>query len=190
MMTIFHFLCLHIRFWWACTGWLNLQLFSAKYITRLHLFTCIWFTEIVNYWLLFVELAVLQALASANCQLNSGRHESSFLHEFWSFEITPSLLKAPTYWELVYYHVLTSRHDGSLRLKKSNAILIPTPRQKVGLFPAVVYSYLGACKLTLSWMPQRKMFYTKLVANHDCRRTFRWLSGKSTCQFSCLFAIV
>ena len=174
MMTIFHFLCLHIRLWWACTGWLNLQLFSAKYITRLHLFTCIWFTEIVNYWLLFVELAVLQALASANCQLNSGRHESSFLHEFWSFEITPSLLKAPTYWELVYYHVLTSRHDGSLRLKKSNAILIPTPRQKVGLFPAVVYTYLGACKLTLSWMTQRKMFYTKLVANHDCRRSFRW----------------
>ena len=140
MMTIFHFLCLHIRLWWACTGWLNLQLFSAKYITRLHLFTCIWFTEIVNYWLLFVELAVLQALASANCQLNSGRHESSFLYEFWSFEITPSLLKAPTYWELVYYHVLTSRHDGSLRLKKSNAILIPTPRQKVGLF--IAYSSL------------------------------------------------
>ena len=35
-----------------------------------------------------------------------------------SFEITPSLLKAPNYWELIYYHVLTSKHDGSLRLKK------------------------------------------------------------------------
>ena len=53
--------------------------FGAKYFTRLLMFTCIWFTEIVDYWLLFVVSAVSQALASANCQLKSGRHESSFL---------------------------------------------------------------------------------------------------------------